>query len=83
MRARARYRIMREFRDKHKIGENLTYDCPDHVFCEKWGDSRCWELCRDIFADLDGCPCHVYGCATALRKLDYWLRKEKKRLEEK
>ena len=80
MRARARYKIMRKFRDSHKIGDDISKCCPDLVYCQIGWNSRCWELCREIFADLKECPCRQFGCSTALRKLDYWLSKEKKRL---
>lgn len=80
MRAGERYKIMREFRDKHKVGENINLYCPDNIFYEKTLRTRCFALCEYIFVGINGCPCHEFGCSTALRKLDRWLAKEKKRL---
>lgn len=80
MRARERYKIMRKFRDTYTIGENINQECPDDVFYKNNMRARCFELCHSIFAGITDCPCHEFGCSTALRKLDYWLSKEKKRL---
>ena len=78
-----RYRIMRKFRSKHKIGDNLEYSCPDGYFDSGRG-ARCSQLCVNIWPELRNgrtyCPCTKWGCATALRKLGAWLRQEKARL---
>ena len=76
-----RYKIMRQFRSKHKIGEDLSLiECPDTNYPDIHVPLICNDLCGHIWPDDEDCPCHVYGCSTALRKLDAWLRKEKKRL---
>ena len=74
-----RYQIMREFRNKHKISDDLNLHCPDPNY---YGDEyvRCDDLCEHIWRNVNDCPCTEWGCSTALRKLDVWLRKEKKRL---
>jgi hypothetical protein len=74
-----RYKIMRKFRDERKIGDDLLSECPDpNFYIGK--RSRCEKLCLSIFKNIENCPCDEYGCSTALRKLDIWLRNEKKRL---
>ena len=83
-----RYQIMREFRSEHKIGDNLEMVCPDPKFWHPYEPARCYDLCRKIWPeliDITGedehyCPCKKWGCSTALRKLDAWLRKEKAQL---
>jgi hypothetical protein len=80
-----RYQILREFRSNHNIGDNLEHEFPDLLFLDTNAWARCKDLCVSIWPILRAkeksfCPCTKWGCSTVLRKLDAWLRKEKKRL---